>query len=202
MKKRFSASAATAIFIFLTLLFALPLASCAPAEKDPLSYQDSSSRVEATLSSGTGKLSFVITLPAVRDASVRRDAVIELTSPETLSGVTVTVSGQVVTVSSGEMTLPVSPEAARRWLSVVGLFSLDGGAVTSVSSEDKGVVVGVGDAPSRVFVSFLPGESTPSKIETEDGSLSLTINKFTFTETDEVSGGTGENDGHRFQAET
>ncbi len=187
----------------MTLLFALPLASCAPAEKDPLSYQDSSSRVEATLSSGTGKFSFVITLPAVRDASVRRDAVIELTSPETLSGMTVNVSGQVVTVSSGEMTLPVSPEAAGRWLSVVGLFSLDGGAVTSVSSEDKGgVVVGVGDAPSRVFVSFLPGESTPSKIETEDGSLSLTINKYTFTETDEVSGGTGENDGHRLQAET
>ncbi len=187
--KRRILSAVTALFT-ATALF-----SCAPAPSDPLAYQDRAAEVTGTLYSDTGTFSFIMTLPEMKAPGERRDAEILLTSPETLSGVKVSVFGQTTKIGSGETELPVSPAAAGRWSDIIGLFSLDGGRVTSVTEDDNGVVVGVGDAPERVLVSFRAGEELPSRIETEDGELSLVIEKFIITD-QTTTEGTGKDGGH------
>ena len=166
------------------LILPLALASCAPAANaDPFLYQDRPAEVTATLTTDTGKVSFVITLPPAADAVSRRDAVIRLTAPETLSGITVSATGQVIEISSGDVKLPVSAEAGERWLSVIGLFCLDRDSVTSVTEENGGVTVAVGSEPERIFVSFDAGEAVPKEIKTEGGELSLSVEKYKFTDT-------------------
>ena len=167
----------------LILTLTLALVSCAPADADPLSYQDRASEVTGTVTTETGTFSFVVTLPEMTDVMTRRDADILLTAPETLAGITVTVQGKVVTMSSGDVTLPVSTEAAGGWLELVGLFSLDGNAVSSVTGDGGTVTVGIGAAPCRTLVTIDTAAGTPTQIMTEDGRLSLTIDKYIFTDT-------------------
>ena len=139
--------------------------------------------MSATLTSDTGTMSFVIALPQTADAVSRRDAQIRISSPETLSGVTVSITGQVVEMTSGCMTVPVSPGAAERWLAIIGLFSLDETSVSSITETSGGVTVTAGIEPERVFVAFPQGSSVPSEIRREDGTLTLSINEYKFTDT-------------------
>lgn len=173
--KRTAAAALAAIVIFFT--------SCAPKKGDPLSYQGRGASVSATLTSDTGTFDISVTLSG-------GESLIRIDSPETLSGITVEKSGENVTVSSGGTVLPLSPAASARWRDIFGLFSLDAGAVSSIDESGGTVTVGVGAEPERVFVLF-DGADVPSRIWTEDGSLSLDIKDYSFTESE--TGGTTQN---------
>ncbi len=165
----------------LTLSVLLFLTACAPTDTDPLAYQEKAAVVSGVLSTDTGTFSVSVTLRDMPDGSPRRDADITLSSPETVSGITVCVRGQTVTMSSGGITYPVSAGAASRWLAVTSLFSLDGD-VSSVTEDDGSVTVGVGSSPDRVFVSFVSGSDIPSSIRTEDGTLALSVQDYAFIE--------------------
>ncbi len=170
--------------ILSVTLFLLPLVSCAPAKGDPLAYQDRAASVSGTLVTDTGTFSAEVALPPA-GGEARRDCTVTLTSPETVSGITVRILGGNVTVTSGSVTLPVSEAAAGRWLRFLGLFSVCGDVNSWV--EDKGgggktVTVGVGTSPDRVFISFAEGSETPSLLRTEDGELSFSVSDYTFTD--------------------
>lgn len=180
--------------LVIILILSLTLVSCAPSDADPLSYQDRASEVTGTLTTETGMFSFVVSLPKMANARARRDAEIMLTAPKTLEGITVAVKGDVVTMSSSDgTTLPVSPEASKAWGELIGLFSLDGRAVSSVTENGGTVTVGVGVSPDRTLVTLDPDTGTPTGIATEDGRLSLTIDKYIFT--DKNIEGTDSNEG-------
>lgn len=165
----------------ILLAAAVALCACAPANADPLAYQRREARVTGTLTTDTGTFSIMIALPKMADGTPRRECTVTLLSPATVEGMTVSVSGQTVTMSSGSVTIPVSAAASSRWQSILALFSLDGD-VNSVTEKDGTVTLGVGSSPSRVFVSFASGSSTPSEIRTEDGTLALSVQEYAFTE--------------------
>ncbi len=166
----------------LILSLAVLLVSCAPANSDPLAYQDRAAHVSGTLSTDTGTFSLELTLPRAESAP-RRDCVITLTAPETVRGITVRIAGGSVTLTSGEATLPLSSAAAARWLRFLALFSVEGEVSSGDADQDSGTVtVGIGTSPERVFVSFASGAATPSQIKTEDGALSFAVSEYTFTD--------------------
>ena len=167
--------------LLLTALCA-SLLSCTEAAADPLAYQDRPAAITSTLATDTGTFGVVI---EVSGTGAARHVTIAFTSPDTVAGIKVDIHGvesPSVTMSSGTLTLPVSSDAAERFLYIADMFRLDSRLISS-ADEDGGSVTLTLPHPSGgdVLVRFDGGADTPSSISSADGTVSLTIAEYKFT---------------------
>ena len=167
--------------ILLTALCA-SLLSCAEAAADPLAYQDRSAVVTSTLATDTGTFGAVID---VSGTGAARHVAIAFTSPDNVAGIKVDIRGvesPSVTMSSGTLTLPVSSDAAERFLYIADMFRLDSRLISS-ADEDGGSVTLTLPHPrgGDVLVRFDGGAETPTSISSADGTVSLAIAEYKFT---------------------
>lgn len=170
------------------LILALCFTACAPEGKDPLYYQSEGAHVSGRLTTDTGTFYIKLTLypsEAQEYIASPRDAVIEFTYPDTLKGCGATVKGGNVTLSSGEMSLPLSEASASRFYDIVGLFSIDGGALYSVSNDADGYTTLCFDTDEKITVTLNTETSHPAVIER--GGLTLKIDEYLPTEVTETS---------------
>ena len=159
------------IFAPVLLAAALLLTSCARPAKEPFSYQDIPSVISAELFTDLGAYSVTIT-----SGGAGRDTfTIEYSAPDTISGLKVSVSGTVVTASAGGVTVPVSPNAAKGYLSICGLLRLDPDTINSVTENGESVTVATS---SGAYATFEGGSDLPSEIGRSDGSVTLHIISF------------------------
>ena len=171
-------------FFALMLLSALCMTavSCVPKTIDPLSYQCVPAEITAALTTDTGTFGVVINISGNGAA---RHAVISFTSPDTVAGMTVDIRGvdsPSVTISSGDITLPVSTSAAERFIYIADMFRLDSSMVSSAAENGNSVTVTVPHpCGGSVYVSFDGGSDTPSMISDADGTVSLSIANYRFT---------------------
>lgn len=167
------------IILSAVLLLSVCVCSCAVGAKDPLWYQNMGAEISGTLRTDTGDFYIGLTLyPSEAEeytASVR-DAVIEYTYPESISGCKVTAENGRFTISSGELTLPCGETAGERFRELIKLFSIDAETLYSVENGDDGITVMYFDCDSGVRVSINSADSMPVMIES--GGLKFKIDEY------------------------
>ena len=167
--------------LILTLLCA-SLLSCAETAADPLAYQERPAAITSTLAADTGTFVAVID---VSGTGAARHVTIAFTSPDTVAGIKVDIRGvesPSVTMSSGTLTLPVSSDAAERFLYIADMFRLDSSLISSADGDGGSVTLTLphprgGD----VLVRFDGGAEVPTSISSADGKVSLSIAEYKFT---------------------
>ncbi len=189
----FMGDAMRKLLVAVLFILTLSVTACAPEEKDPLYYQSEGAHVSGTLLTDTGTFYIKLTLyPSTSDEYVPslRDAVIEFTYPDTLKGYAVRAKDGHVTLSSGELSLPISEEASVRFRDIIGLFSIDGGLLYSVSNDADGYTTLLFDTDEKITVTLITENSLPTVIER--GDLTLKIDEYLPAEVTETSAETSE----------
>ena len=176
--------------IILSAVLLLLLCVCACADggaKDPLWYQDIGAEVAGTLHTDTGDFYVRITLyPSIAEEYTvsLRDAEIEYTYPESLSGYKVTSRNGQITLSYGEFAVPCGDGASDRFFEIVKLFSIDAEALCSVTGGEDGITVLSFGEGADTKVSVCTENSFPVMIES--GEVKFKIDEYLPNENSEV----------------
>ncbi len=162
----------------LLLLIFVPfvLFSCTGIHMDILSYQPPAADVAGILKTDTGEFYIKISIDPY-DGDGLRFGVIEYASPESIRGLSYSVS-ENVTVTVGSLTVPCGDTAAKKARDIMSLFAVNGEKAPSVTTKD-GVRTAEFDG---VTLKFKNGEDVPFEIS--GNGMTLYIDGYLFAGTD------------------
>lgn len=144
------------ISFIIAVFFVLSAVSCVrKSGSGILSYQESLTGAEVTVTGGVSEYSAHVTLGAPLKDGAYRNSEIEITSPAEIAGVRISFGGDGAQIHCGEISSPLAAGTADGVYRIIRAFSLD-------ESELRGAGDGLsGDGSSRSFI-FECGEGEES----------------------------------------
>lgn len=158
------------VVCFLLILFTILLCSCAVATdtEGMFDYQISVSRVEGTLKCGSETYGVILDF----ERSEGKNAIlksVEYTSPESISGLVFEKDEDKIAVKAGGISISGENLDREKIFFAEKMFSLNAEDIISISKDENGSTVTVGENGSFKWQAVASKDGTPKKITVSDG---------------------------------